>query len=118
MIQVLNTLSDAYARETARWNPTNGDFKKDKIFRVENMNESRRDFASSGNNLETEFHAITLRTRYKYPYEIGQRILYRNKWYEISGIIPKRYPTFGLVSLEEFYLSLIEVNYGRDFSED
>lgn len=115
MLELLNMLSDPAAKEVASYYPEFGKFDKYRKLKVQNMDEMRTDYATLGQNIETENHTLVLRTRFNFPYEITQHIYYRGEWYEITAIQPKQYPSMGLYPLKEYYLSLIKVNYGKDF---
>lgn len=117
MIDMFTTLADPSARETAWWYPIFGDLKTYKPMKVQNMNESGKSYGTVSENMDSSRNMLYLRTRYPYEYEVKQHILYRAKWYEITDIRPRDLPTMGLFRNQEFIISLIEVNYGRDFSE-
>ena len=110
------------AREKAEWYPIDRDVSHKKTIAVQNMSEARNAYSRVLENMNGADNTITLRTRYQYNYappdrDVIQHIFYRNKWYEISEVRPKELGNLGLVREIEYYLVLIEVNYGRDFRE-
>ena len=115
MLELFNVISDPAAKEVAMYFPEFGNFKLFRKLKVQNMDEMRTDYATLGQNIETENHTLVLRTRFNFPYKITQHLLYRKEWYEITAINPKQYPSMGLYPLKEYYLSLVQVNYGQDF---
>ena len=122
MLDMFLSNADPAARETARWYPKNGNLSEYKKIKVQNMNESGRSYWVEGTNIYASRDTIVLRTRYPYPYAPEddethnlQHIFFRGKWYEITEVRDKDLPKLGLYRQKEYFISLIEVNYGSDF---
>ena len=116
--------ADPAARETAYWYPKYGDLKTKKQIKVQNMNESGKAYWVEGENIYASRSTVVIRTRYPYPYapeddqtHDTQHIFFRGKWYEITDVRYKDLPTMGLFRQQEYFISMIEVSYGQDFSE-
>lgn len=113
-----NAVSDPAAKEVARWYPTFGDFEKYHKIKVQNLNESQKNYSVIGDNMDTQGSEILLKTRFPYKYTVTSHIYYRHKWYAITKIDTKNFPSGGYGARQEYVLHLTEVNYGRDFAKN
>lgn len=126
-MDIYTTLADPNANETALWYPVYGDLDHYKKIKVQNMNSTRRSFNTILENLVSPLDTLVLRTRYNYHYAPPaditsdkpkiQHIFYDNKWYVINAVDDKQLGNYGYIKAYEYYLSLTEVNYGRDFAK-
>lgn len=110
-----NAVSDPAAQEVARWYPIFGDLEKYHKIKVQNLNESRKDYRVVGDNMDTQGNEVFLRTRFPYKYTVNSYIYYRRVWYEITQIDTRNFPAGGYGMRQEYTLHLLERNYGRDF---
>ena len=114
------SFGDQFAIEPAEWYPINNNLTNKKKIAVQNMNETRNAYGKVAENLNGDSESLILRTRFQYAYmppeqDQLQHIFYRGKWYEISEVRPHELGTMGYFRPKEYFLVLIEVNYGPDF---
>lgn len=115
MNDIFTILADPNAIDVAYLYPNFGDLNTKKTFKCQNMSETRRHYDVISEGLDTTRTDVILRTRYDWGYAPEQHVFYRNKWYQISEVRPVELGTMGLIRPREFYLTLLEVNYGKDF---
>ena len=123
---MFNYFGDVKATETAEWYPIYGDLTNYKKIMVQNMNTARQSFSTILENLVAPSDQLILRTRFQYDYAPPsdvtalkpkiQHIKYDGKWYEITAVDSRQLGNFGYIKAYEYYLSLVEVNYGQDFA--